>query len=481
MRRDVQIITWGPEPSAPPRGAVSDPMENKTVAKAASQLNESIKNNKDDRANWVKSSDMALAVLNTIVLVLLGVLSLDMFNRQPYMSVYNTTDAAFASEAALVGDTVRVAVVPNASMAVASACPRASRACAVGELKYLVAGSSGLLRADEPGVPEPAFDGLHLLWSSSWFATPLSLLILGNTRADRMRPWMWFVLFGIIAIWNIVGLLLMYFLHPVPLYNIIYASASFVFSSLCVFALREVYRAATDDAKYAKTFLGKDAAEASATSFMRLRPDIPIKYDLVASTPNEEALPSHDVPQYELSQTYSSLTVVLLQYFFVLPAMVAILFMFIQQRPMPVLLQQMYWSTSFFVSSVVLLQRCTYLHLSLVCDAAFLLLAVTAALTFFYNFLPQLTLAFAADQDKLHIIVPLVMVLVLAIVLVLGILGDLGATSLAPPKSSSRKLYHSYFGGGMNAVASLALSTTVGIWAWAVTDHQFCVNVLRTS
>ena len=36
-----------------------------------------------------------------------------------------------------------------------------------------------------------------------------------------MRPWMWFVLFGIIAIWNVVGLLLMYVLHPVPLYNII--------------------------------------------------------------------------------------------------------------------------------------------------------------------------------------------------------------------------------------------------------------------
>ena len=57
--------------------------------------------------------------------------------------------------------------------------------------------------------------------NSSWFATPLSLLILANTRADRMRPWMWFVLFGIIAIWNVVGLLLMYVLHPVPLYNII--------------------------------------------------------------------------------------------------------------------------------------------------------------------------------------------------------------------------------------------------------------------
>lgn len=469
MRRE--IIVWRPD---------SEPVDKVRVVEQAVNKESGVQE-KDDRANWVKNSDMALALLNTIALVLLGVFSLDMFNRQPYISVYNTTDAAFASEAALVGTAVRVAVVPNASVAVASACPRSSRACAVGVLNYLVAGSSGLLRADEPGVPEAAFDGLHLLWSSAWFATPLSLLILANTRANRMRSWMWFVLFGTIAIWNITGLLLMYFLHPVPLYNIWYASASFVFSSLCIFALREVYRAATDDAKKSNAFLGKAESSEGATSFLRLRPEIPVKYNLVASTANEEALPAHDVPQYELGKTYSSLTVVLLQYFFVLPAMVAILFMFIQQRPMPVLLQQMYWSTSFFVSSVVLLQRCTYLHLSLVCDAAFLLLATTAALTFFYNFLPQLTLAFAADKGELHIIVPLVMVLVLAIVLVLGILGDLGATSLAPPKSSSRRMYHTYFGGGMNAVASLALSTTVGIWAWAVTDHQFCLNVLRVS
>jgi hypothetical protein len=467
MRRDtMQVVVYDNGSGVPDQKA-----RGKTAVATASV---------DDRANWVKSSDMALAILNVVALVTMSIVSLDMFNRQPYSSVYNTTDAAFASEVALAGDAVRVAVVPNTTVGIASSCPRDNRACGIGKLHYLVAGSSGLLRADEPGVPEPAFDGLHLLWSSSWFATPLSLLILANARASRMRPWMWFVLFGIITIWNIVGLLLMYFVRAVPLYNVIYASASFVFSSLCVFALREVYRAATDDSKTQNMFLGSQKnAGAQNMSFLRIRQDT--KYDLVSTAANEEALPSHDVPQYELSKTYSSLTVVLLQYFFVLPAMVAITFMFIQQRPMPALLQQMYWSTSFFVSSVVLLQRCTYLHLSLVCDASFLLLASTSALTFFYNFLPQLTLAFAADSDKFHITLPLIMVLVLAIVLVLGVLGDFGATSFAPPKSSSRRLYHDYFGGGMNALASLVLSVSVGVWAWAVTDHQFCLDVLRVT
>jgi hypothetical protein len=111
---------------------------------------------------------------------------------------------------------------------------------------YLHPTSSGMFAGQV--LQQDSFNVPYMLWVAAWFVSPISVFLLANATWAVFEQWMWWGLFMMIMIWDVVGLVMMTLLnqHESPLYSKIMAFVYFLFSALLMFAVRETWKVLND-------------------------------------------------------------------------------------------------------------------------------------------------------------------------------------------------------------------------------------------
>ena len=421
---------------------------------------------------------MSLTILNSGGLLFLTIVAMVYFlddtrHSGAHSSLFHAFDLALPNSdlaTTFAGD-ARVPSVPNSKVVISSTCANSNkRGCDVGTAQFYQMGSAGFIRNDNPGLPIHAFNVLHLIWTVSWFATPLSLLLLmqafaaqTNNRSDMLEKW-WWLLYAVITIWNITGVMLQILLRAVPIFNIYMVIASALFSSICAFALREVWRDTWDnDGQNSVVWAEKPR------SSMRLSSSTP------RGTKSVELGASEDVAIPGLRRSYGAGTVLLLQYLFVLPIFAMCVFLRTRQRPTYAQMQSIYWAGTLLVSSVVLLQRSQQLGLTDITNGAFVLLGVVAALMFGHAFVPVASMVFSETYKHQHLLALAIMVVISGAFLALCILGELLKVGFVPSTEKNLRNWYGQTIQPWQSTAALAiLCTSCVLGGVAVINHDFC-------
>lgn len=358
--------------------------------------------------------------LNTVGIALFTIVCLVKFFDEDHMHIRDAYGVALPGAHSLpMGADARTAVVPSHMGPAMAPCGHGvhPRACKLGELHYYAMGSAGMLRDLHPGKPVPAFDTLHILWTASWYATPLALLLLASTfiTEDNIISKMWWnTLYMVIAAWNVAGLAVQLLIKSVPLYNVYFTLASFIFSCLLVYALREVDESKVVSGLPHGVVKGVPTAYSGSKPFMMSHQAYaPITTGAQANEfATRAAIPG-------IHNSYSAMSIVVLQLFFLAPALVAVVASLAQERMTGVMMQHVYWVTTFFLSAVVLLQRASLLeHRDSVASAAYLLLAIVTGIGFVMMFVPVLDAVGKSDIEVFQIVGPSVMVAIILFIMV---------------------------------------------------------------
>jgi hypothetical protein len=439
---------------------------------------------------------IGLVTLNAIALIGLTITSLVVFFTEAPSHLFEMYGVALPKDnAPTLSSAVRASSVPSSTGAAASACGgnQRDRACDVGKLTYYTIGSGGMLQDDDPGRPVDAFDSVHILWTSSWFATPLALIMFASSFSQYLDHWAWFLLYTVIALWNVGGIVVQLVIKNVPLYNVYFALVNFIFSSLLVFALREVEQATTDGNNQQPERI----FEKPVPSFMRLRSlaTLTPAYAAVSTKNSLDSASSHtfaidkagkgaantagmmefgavrDLPLTYLRESYSIISIVVIQLFFLFPAYATILFGKSHPRTSGPQLQATYWLSAFFVSSIVLLQRSQRLGFTNIVSAAFLLLCITTTVGFFHRAIPNLVTEFGVDSDVykataatwVSVIVFAVLVLSVALDTYIEALYDIQQRTVGNVKAMRN---------GMNDLVLTATIAASVVWAISCAEHR---------
>jgi len=359
---------------------------------------------------------------NTIAIAFFTIVCLAKFFDSDHYYLRDAFGVALPNTlAAATGNLARTAVLPDPTGAHATACSANvhPRACNVGTLQYYKIGSAGMLNDLTPGVPVHAFDTMHVLWTASWYATPLSLLLLASTFTSQVTKTMWSGLYLLIATWNLGGLAVQLLIKTVPLYNVYFTIVSFIFSCLLVVALREVERANADVDEISSVVSDvkpQGAGQAHFMSFQR-QPYARVKQQPTTFEANEAA-PTRDVIR-GVHRSYSVMSIIVLQLFFLAPAFLAVVASMAQDRMTGAMLQQVYWSTTFFLSAVVLLQRASLLESAeSIAQSSYMLLALSTALGFVLTLLPLLSIVGQTKSSAFHLAGPTVVASIMLLILV---------------------------------------------------------------
>jgi hypothetical protein len=358
--------------------------------------------------------------LNTVGIALFTIVCLVKFFDEDHMHVRDAYGVALPGAHSLpMGADARTAVVPSHVGPAMAPCGHGvhPRACKLGELHYYAMGSAGMLRDLHPGKPVPAFDTLHILWTASWYATPLALLLLASTfitNNNKISNMEWNTLYMVIAAWNVAGLAVQLLIKSVPLYNVYFTLASFIFSCLLVYALREVDESTVDSGQPHGIVQGIIIPPGSKPfqqqAYAPITTGAPNEYGTRAIIPG-------------IHNSYSAMSIVVLQLFFLAPALVAVVASLAQERMTGVMMQHVYWVTTFFISAVVLLQRASLLKhgdsVASVASAAYLLLAIVTGIGFVMMFVPVLDAVGKSDIEVFQIVGPSVVVAIILFMMVI--------------------------------------------------------------
>jgi hypothetical protein len=426
----------------------------------------------------LKSYDMwttGIIVSNTIAIVFFTIVCLAKFFDNDHYYLRDAFGVALPNTlAAPTGPLARTAVLYDPAGAHSTTCSANvhPRACNVGTLQYYKIGSAGMLNDLTPGVPVHAFDTMHVLWTASWYATPLSLLLLASTLTSQVTETMWSGLYLLIATWNLSGLAVQLLIKTVPLYNVYFTIVSFIFSCLLVVALREVERANADVEEISSVVV--DPKNRDHAQFMSLKRQ---PYARVRQQPTtfeaSEAAPTRDIIR-GVHRSYSVMSIIVLQLFFLAPAFLAVVSSLAQDRMTGAMMQQVYWSTTFFLSAVVLLQRASLLESAeSVAQSSYMLLAISTAIGFVLTLLPLLSVVGQTKTGAFHLAGPTVVVSIMLLILVAWLVLEVFRNPMPWMDAFlSNETFHKWHHIG-NMLIMLTLVVTHAWWGVVALQNKF--------
>jgi hypothetical protein len=411
--------------------------------------------------------------LNTVGIVLFTIVCLVKFFDDDHMHIRDAYGVALPGthNPPMAAD-ARTAVVPSHIGPAMAPCGHGvhPRACKLGELQYYAMGSAGMLRDSHPGTPVPAFDTLHILWTASWYATPLALLLLASafqTNDEHTNKTIWNALFTVIAVWNVAGLAVQLLIKGVPLYNVYFTLVSFIFSCLLVYALREVDEANVANSRTNSVVSASDTSKLrNLGGYQRVDNDVENSPDRRYGT--RAAIPGiHD--------SYSVMSIVVLQLFFLAPALVAVVVSLAHERMTGVMMQQVYWITTFFLSGAVLLQRASLLNISAAVLPAYLLLAISTGIGFVAMFIPVLDTVAKSKVDIFQIAGPTVTVAIVLFLMVLWLVMEVFRNPFQGIQILSNAAFHTWHHIS-NVVIMIVLFIAYVWWSVAILENKLSMG-----
>ena len=261
------------------------------------------------------------------------------------------------------------------SVTLSNTCAADDHICSISHFSPLVPGHSGLFSETLFTLEEKSIHITHMIWAVSWFLTPVSLFLFANANWVNFEPWLWWVTYVFIFMWNAVGLIWMMFQQPMPLYNNLYAVIYFAFSTMLMFSVREAWRVVTNDGEDKEMIFANVASRVDAKIPKIMRVPMHNVRHSYAVAATSDGQPVNVEIRYIFSQTALAVT----EMFFLIPILNMVATVMVQHRVTQFDLQTRYWFCTIFFGSLVLMEKSRRVGVTYMTDVFLIALGVFSA------------------------------------------------------------------------------------------------------
>jgi hypothetical protein len=364
--------------------------------------------------------------INAFVSVILCFLAIEAFLRTDMSDITHFSDASFTSSTTDFS-MYPVSVVAGVNLTSDTICSNGDRICVLGHPSELLAGTSGIVASAFSSFNQNEFSLPHLLVVAFWFTTPISLFLLANATWAVFEQWMWWGLYVVIFIWDVVGLCVLMFVNYSPLYNKVMVFVYFMYSILLMYSVRETWKLRYSPAKEGgdrgkmdrqcttlrapvahghsaipafmqKLVVGSVSntaytltadAEDDGTETAEVVSNVPTGLLVVEDSGTRSAL----APEV-ITHTFTRTVLLLTEFFFIAPVIYISAFVLVQERIMPVEVQVRYWHSTLMFGIVVLIEKSRKTRLSYVTDTVLYMAGLVSVVTVSWILYPELLRVF---------------------------------------------------------------------------------------
>jgi hypothetical protein len=349
--------------------------------------------------------------MNAIISIVVCFVSLNEFSQTKMSDIIQFSDVSY--QLSDVNTTVYpLAVVSSLDLITDSVCIDGDRLCKFGYPSEFYAGTSGILAYSFAIFNQFEFSVPHLLAAALWFTTPISLFLLANQTWDVFEQWMWWGLYMVIFIWEVVGLSLLLIINYAPMYNKILVFVYFLYSTLLIYAVRETWMLRNAPNIYNDKGLdrGRMDKNSAVPAFMQnlvivgvskkvytlaengddgdFETTDLVQKDIPVGIPADEGNRSALAPEV-VTHTFTRTVLLLCEFFFIAPVIYVSAFVLVQERVIPMDVQVRHWQTSLMFGIVVLIEKSRKTRLSYVTDAVLSMAGVLSVLAVSWFMIPE--------------------------------------------------------------------------------------------
>jgi hypothetical protein len=360
---------------------------------------------------------------NAVVSIAICVLSLEAFSRMKMADIIHFSDVSYVVSDENVSSSP-LAIVSGASLVTDSVCLPENRLCNIGYPAGFHPGASGILAYSFTTFNQNEFSVPHLMAVAMWFTTPISLFLLANQTWDVFKQWMWWGLYFLIFLWELIGFFTLLLLNYAPMYNKLLVFVYFLYSFMLIYSVRETWMLRSAENKTNDAKLDRGRMDTEIPSFMQklvFMSTYRQAYKLAADgddfeiaevardVPNAKtftAMPDDDGNRSALApevvtHTFTRSVLILCEFFFIAPVIYVSAFVLVQERSIPVEVQVRHWQASVLFGIVVLIEKSRKTCLSYVTDTVLSMAGLVSVLAVLWTFIPELVRVLSGIPDEM--------------------------------------------------------------------------------